>query len=154
TSRDDRLDVPLAKSSFSTSATDRPRSAASRAIPQPVMPPPMTSTSNRRAASGARRCGRSEWACIDTKVSQFPRMPSLGGAGRRGAIVAGVRPPFARAGTPLKHLSAIELGKLAVAELIQRADLDPAVVEAIVYGTVVQSVIAPNIAREISLLPI
>lgn len=80
-------------------------------------------------------------------------MPSLGGAGRRVAIVAGVRTPFARAGTVLKHLSAIELGKLTVAELIQRTDLDPTVVEAIVYGTVVQSVVAPNIAREVSLLP-
>lgn len=80
-------------------------------------------------------------------------MPSLGGTGRRVAIIAGVRTPFARSGTVLKHLSAIELGKLAVAELIQRADLDPELLEAIVYGTVVQSVIAPNIAREISLLP-
>jgi acetyl-CoA acyltransferase len=80
-------------------------------------------------------------------------MPSLGGPGRRVAIVAGVRTPFARAGTVLKHLSAIELGKLAVAELIQRTDLDPDAVEAVVYGTVVPSVVAPNIAREISLLP-
>jgi acetyl-CoA acyltransferase len=80
-------------------------------------------------------------------------MPSLGGAGRRVAIVAGVRTPFARAGTVLKHMSAIELGKLAVAELLQRTDLDPSLVEAIVYGTVVQSVVAPNIAREVSLLP-
>jgi acetyl-CoA acyltransferase len=47
----------------------------------------------------------------------------------------------------------MELGKLAVAELIQRSDLDPALVEAVVYGTVVPSVIAPNIAREVSLLP-
>jgi acetyl-CoA acyltransferase len=64
-----------------------------------------------------------------------------------------VRTPFARAGSILKHLSAIELGKLAVAELIQRTDVDPSLVEMIVYGTVVQSVIAPNIAREVSLLP-
>ncbi len=84
-------------------------------------------------------------------------MPSLGsGAGRGGrrvAIVAGVRTPFARAGTTLKHLTAIELGKLAVAELIQRTSLEPNLVELIVYGTVVPSVIAPNIAREISLMP-
>ena len=81
-------------------------------------------------------------------------MPSLGAPGRRVAIVAGVRTPFARAGTVLKHLTAMELGKLAVAELIQRTDLDPELVEAIVYGTVVPSVVAPNIAREISLLPV
>ncbi len=81
-------------------------------------------------------------------------MPSLGTPGRRVAIVAGVRTPFARAGTTLKHLSAIELGKRCVAELVQRTNLDSDLVEAVVYGTVVPSVIAPNIAREVSLLPI
>jgi acetyl-CoA acyltransferase len=80
-------------------------------------------------------------------------MPTFGGPGRRVAIVAGVRTPFARAGTALKNLSAIELGKRCVAELIQRTSLDSALVEAIVYGTVVPSVVAPNIAREISLMP-
>jgi acetyl-CoA acyltransferase len=80
-------------------------------------------------------------------------MPSLGTPGRRVAIVDGVRTPFARAGTALKGLSAIELGKRCVAELIQRTDLDGELVEAIIYGTVVQSVIAPNIAREVSLMP-
>jgi acetyl-CoA acyltransferase len=50
-------------------------------------------------------------------------------------------------------LSAIELGKRCVAELIQRTSLDAALVESIVYGTVVPSVVAPNIAREIALMP-
>jgi acetyl-CoA acyltransferase len=68
--------------------------------------------------------------------------------------VAGVRTPFAKAGTLLKNLSAIELGKLCVAELIQRMELDGREVDAIVYGTVVPSVLAPNIAREVSLLPL
>jgi acetyl-CoA acyltransferase len=80
-------------------------------------------------------------------------MPSLGTPGRRVAIVAGVRTPFARAGTAFKNLTAIELGKLCVAELIQRTNLEGRLVEAIVYGTVVPSVTAPNIAREVSLLP-
>src|SRR5262245_64546168 len=80
-------------------------------------------------------------------------MPTLGTNGRRVAIVAGVRTPFAKAGTALKDLSAIALGKLCVAELIQRSNLDGDEVEAIVYGTVVPSVVAPNIAREISLMP-
>jgi acetyl-CoA acyltransferase len=53
----------------------------------------------------------------------------------------------------LKDISAIDLGKRCVAELIQRTDLDAQLVEAIIYGTVVQSVIAPNIAREVSLMP-
>ncbi len=80
-------------------------------------------------------------------------MPSLGTPGRRVAIVAGVRTPFARAGTALKDLSAIDLGKRCVAELIQRTELDGNLVEAVVYGTVVPSVLAPNIAREVSLMP-
>ena len=80
-------------------------------------------------------------------------MATLGTNGRRVAIVAGVRTPFAKAGTVLKDFSAIELGKLAVAELLQRANLDGKTVEAIVYGTVVPSVIEPNIAREIALMP-
>src|SRR6478752_4980686 len=75
------------------------------------------------------------------------------GNGRRVAIVAGVRTPFAKAGTTLKDHSAIELGKLCVAELLQRTSLDGKHVEAVVYGTVVPSVVAPNIAREVSLLP-
>ncbi len=79
-------------------------------------------------------------------------MPTFGN-GRRVAIVAGVRTPFARAGTVLRALGAIELGRLAVSELLQRTELDGGLVEAIVYGTVVHSVLAPNIAREVGLMP-
>jgi acetyl-CoA acyltransferase len=80
-------------------------------------------------------------------------MPSFGN-GRRVAIVAGIRTPFTRAGTVLRPLSAIELGRLCVSELLERTELDGALVEGVVYGTVVHSVIAPNIAREVSLMPL
>ncbi len=76
------------------------------------------------------------------------------GNGRRVAIVAGVRTPFAKAGTAFKSISAIDLGKLCVAELLQRTNLDGKEVQALVFGTVIPSVVAPNIAREISLLPL
>jgi acetyl-CoA acyltransferase len=68
--------------------------------------------------------------------------------------VAGVRTPFAKAGTAFKSISAIDLGKLCVAELLQRTNLDGKEVQALVFGTVIPSVLAPNIAREISLLPL
>jgi len=71
--------------------------------------------------------------------------------GRRVAIVAGCRTPFARAGTAFKDLTAIDLGTLAVRELLARAELEPAEVDSLVYGTVVHAVTAPNIAREVSL---
>src|ERR671920_619226 len=80
-------------------------------------------------------------------------MPSYGSPGRRVAVVTGVRTPFARSGTTLKNLTSIELGKHCVAELIQRSEIDGKLVEAVVYGTVVPNVVAPNIAREVSLLP-
>src|SRR6516225_1107887 len=40
-----RLEVPLAKSVFSTSSVRRPREAASSAVPRPVAPPPITKQS-------------------------------------------------------------------------------------------------------------
>ena len=81
-------------------------------------------------------------------------MQPLGANGRRVAVISGVRTPFAKAGTTLRSLSAIELGKLCVTELLQRTELDGHDVDALVYGTVVPSVVAPNIAREVSLLPV
>src|SRR5687767_13429875 len=80
-------------------------------------------------------------------------MPTFGN-GRRVAIVDGVRTPFTKAGTAFKSITAIDLGKLCVAELIQRTNLDGREVQALVFGTVVPSVIAPNIAREVALMPL
>ncbi len=80
-------------------------------------------------------------------------MPTFGN-GRRVAIVDGVRTPFAKAGTAFKSISAIDLGKACVAELIQRTNLSGREIEALVFGTVIPNVIAPNIAREISLMPL
>jgi acetyl-CoA acyltransferase len=76
------------------------------------------------------------------------------GSGHRVAIIDGVRTPFAKAGTLLKQLGVIELGKLAVSELIHRTDLDPAAVDLLTFGTVIPSVLAPNPAREIALMPL
>ena len=44
-SLDERAVVAEAKSPFSTSATESPRSARSRAAPAPAMPPPTMTTS-------------------------------------------------------------------------------------------------------------
>jgi acetyl-CoA acyltransferase len=74
--------------------------------------------------------------------------------GRRVAIIAGVRTPFAKAGTSLKGFTAIDLGKIAVGELVQRSNLDVEALDLLVFGTVVPSVVAPNIAREVALMPL
>jgi acetyl-CoA acyltransferase len=75
----------------------------------------------------------------------------MNGNGRRVAIVEGCRTPFAKSGTVFRDLSAVELGKVSVRELIARTHLDPREIDHVVYGTVVQSVQEPNIAREVTL---
>ena len=78
-------------------------------------------------------------------------MPGANWVGRRVAIVEGVRTPFAKSGGAFKDMTSIELGILSVRELLARADLNPAEVDELVYGTVVHSVLAPNLAREVGL---
>ncbi|HTO97872.1 MAG TPA: acetyl-CoA C-acyltransferase FadI [Myxococcales bacterium] len=71
--------------------------------------------------------------------------------GRRVAIIAGLRTPFIKAGTSFKDLSALELGKQVVKELVQRAEIPARAIDQIVFGTVIPSVQLPNIAREVGL---
>jgi acetyl-CoA acyltransferase len=71
--------------------------------------------------------------------------------GRRVAIVDGCRTPFARSGTDFRKLSAVELGKISVRELVNRTNLSVSEIDHLIYGTVVQSVQEPNIAREVGL---
>jgi acetyl-CoA acyltransferase len=69
----------------------------------------------------------------------------------RVAVIRGIRTPFAKSGTHYARLSALDLGKLAVTELVQRSGIDPNDVQELVFGNVIPSVKAPNIAREIIL---
>ncbi|MBC5831820.1 acetyl-CoA C-acyltransferase FadI [Vibrio metschnikovii] len=72
-------------------------------------------------------------------------------SGERVAIVAGIRTPFARQSTEFAQVSAIDLGKMVVNELLTRTEIDPKLIEQLVFGQVVQMPEAPNIAREIVL---
>jgi acetyl-CoA acyltransferase len=73
--------------------------------------------------------------------------------GRRVAVVGGCRTPFCRAGTSLKRLTAVDLARKATVELVERLNLDGATVDEMYFGQVVASPLAPNLAREVSLLP-
>src|SRR4051812_28322781 len=70
---------------------------------------------------------------------------------RRVAIVRGLRTPFVKAGTVFAQLTALDLGKLVVQELVQRADLDPEQIDQVVFGQVIPNLTAPSIAREVTL---
>jgi acetyl-CoA acyltransferase len=69
----------------------------------------------------------------------------------RVAIVAGLRTPFARQMTHYKDQNAIEMGKMVVSEMLNRAEIDLALIDQVVYGQVLIHPEAPNIAREIVL---
>jgi acetyl-CoA acyltransferase len=69
----------------------------------------------------------------------------------RAAIIAGTRTPFAKSGTVLKDMKAIDLGIIAVRELVARAGVRADDIDHLVYGTVVHDPHAPNIAREVGL---
>ena len=71
--------------------------------------------------------------------------------GERIAVVAGLRTPFAKQATAFHGVPAVDLGKLVVSELLARTDLDPKLIDQLVFGQVVQMPEAPNIAREIVL---
>jgi acetyl-CoA acyltransferase len=71
--------------------------------------------------------------------------------GERVAVVAGLRTPFARQLTAYQELNAIDLGVMATNELLGRLNLDPTLVERVVYGCVGLIPEAPNVAREVLL---
>ncbi|MEW6983327.1 acetyl-CoA C-acyltransferase FadI [Colwelliaceae bacterium 6471] len=73
------------------------------------------------------------------------------GQGERIAVVAGLRTPFAKQATAFHGVPAVDLGKMVVNELLQKHDVDPGIIDQLVYGQVVQMPEAPNIAREIVL---
>jgi len=69
----------------------------------------------------------------------------------RVAIVSGCRTPFAKSGTVYRDLTAVDLGKACVRELVERSEVDPRSVGYVVMGQVIPSVKAPNLAREVVL---
>ncbi|ABG40185.1 MAG: acetyl-CoA C-acyltransferase FadI [Alteromonadaceae bacterium] len=71
--------------------------------------------------------------------------------GERIAIVAGLRTPFAKMATNFHGVPAVDLGKMVVNEMLVKHNVDPLLIEQLVYGQVVQMPEAPNIAREIVL---
>lgn len=66
-------------------------------------------------------------------------------------IVGGVRTPFVKAGAAFNAIPAQELGRLAVRELLDRANLDPARVDELICGNVASPVDAANVGRVIAL---
>ncbi|MCA9601090.1 MAG: acetyl-CoA C-acyltransferase, partial [Myxococcales bacterium] len=69
----------------------------------------------------------------------------------RVAVVGALRTPFQKSGTGYGDVSALDLAKLVVVEMLERSGARPSDVGQVVYGQVAPSVQMPNIAREIVL---
>jgi acetyl-CoA acetyltransferase family protein len=66
-------------------------------------------------------------------------------------IIAGVRTPFTRMCTDLAPLTASDLGRHAIAALLDRTAVDPASISEVIFGCVGQPADSANIARVIAL---
>jgi acetyl-CoA C-acetyltransferase/acetyl-CoA acyltransferase len=67
-------------------------------------------------------------------------------------VVSGVRTPFVKAGTLLRNVPAVELGRIVVREAIERAEIDVAEVDEVIVGNIAGPPDAANLARVIALM--
>ena len=70
---------------------------------------------------------------------------------REVVVVAGVRTPFVKAWTELNRVGAVELGRVAMREAIERAEIDPESIDEVVVGNIAGPADAANVARVIAL---
>lgn len=66
-------------------------------------------------------------------------------------LVDGGRIPFLRSGTNYNDLMSYDLGRMAIEGLLARNPVDPASIERVIVGTVIQEVKTSNVARESAL---
>jgi len=65
-------------------------------------------------------------------------------------IVSAVRTPIGSYGGKFKDVSAVELGTIAVKEALNRAKVDPMLVDEVIFGNVLQAGLGQNIARQVA----
>ena len=70
---------------------------------------------------------------------------------REVVIVSAVRTPIGSFGGAVKDLTAVQLGAIAAKEAIKRAGIDPAIIEEVILGNVLQGGLGQNVARQIAM---
>jgi len=73
------------------------------------------------------------------------------GAGASVALIDGARIPFTRAGSDYRDLISYDLARMVIAGLLGRAAFDPAELDMVAMGSVVQNVATSNVARDAAL---
>ncbi len=70
---------------------------------------------------------------------------------REVVIVSAARTPIGSFGGALKDQTAVTLGAVAVKEAIKRAGIDPAIIDEVILGNVLQGGLGQNVARQIAM---
>ena len=70
---------------------------------------------------------------------------------REVVIVSAARTPIGSFGGSLKDLTAVQLGAIAAKEAIKRAGIDPAIIDEVIMGNVLQGGLGQNVARQIAI---
>jgi acetyl-CoA C-acetyltransferase len=70
---------------------------------------------------------------------------------REVVIVSAARTPIGSFGGALKDQAAVTLGAVAVKEAIKRAGIDPAIIDEVILGNVLQGGLGQNVARQIAM---
>lgn len=70
---------------------------------------------------------------------------------KKAVIVSAARTPIGNFGGSLSSLSAVELGRIAAVEAIQRARIEASQVEDVIIGNILSAGLGQNIARQISI---
>ncbi len=69
---------------------------------------------------------------------------------REVVIASAVRTPIGAFGGKFKDVSAVQLGTIVVKEALKRAKVDPAMVDEVIFGNVLQAGLGQNVARQVS----
>ena len=69
---------------------------------------------------------------------------------REVVIVSAVRTPIGAFGGTLKDVSAVQLGTIVAKEALKRANVDPAIVDEVIFGNVLQAGLGQNVARQVA----
>lgn len=78
-------------------------------------------------------------------------MSTYSDKGFNAVLVDGCRIPFQRSGTNYKKFMAYDLGRMAIEGLLARNNIEPAALDRVIMGTVIQEVKTSNVARECAL---
>lgn len=70
---------------------------------------------------------------------------------KQAVIVSATRTPVGSFGGAFIDVDAIELGTIAVREALNRANVDPTVVEEVIFGNVLQAGLGQNVARQVAI---